>query len=170
MDAERYKKIDEVFDAALELEPLKRPAYLKQACGSDSELRREVQSLLDACQEVGNFIQTPALEAAAQSLADQHPFSFIGHSIKQYNILSLLGTGGMGEVYIAEDSHLGRKVALKILPPQFTRDPDRIARFQRESRAASSLNHPNIITIHEIGHHLNTHFIVTELIEGDTLR
>jgi serine/threonine protein kinase len=170
MDAERFKKVDDIFDAALELEPVKRAAYLQQVCGSDSDLRREVESLLLTCKEVGNFIQTPALEAAAQSLADQHPFSFIGHSIKQYNILSLLGSGGMGEVYIAEDSQLGRKVALKILPPQFTRDPDRIARFQRESRAASSLNHPNIITIHEIGHDLNTYFIVTELIEGDTLR
>jgi serine/threonine protein kinase/Tol biopolymer transport system component len=170
MNAERYKKIDDLFEAALDLDPLQRSAFLKQACGSDADLRHEVESLLASYHEAGDFIQTPALEAAAQTLAQQHPDSFIGHSIKQYKILSLLGSGGMGEVYVAQDSLLGRKVALKILPLQFTRDPDRVARFQRESRAASSLNHPNIVTIHEIGHDQSTHFIVTELIEGDTLR
>jgi serine/threonine protein kinase len=170
MDAERYKRIDEIFDAALELEGNARAVYLGQVCGTDSDLRREVESLLDVRNEVGDFIQTPAFENAAKSLAGHHPISFIGHSIKHYKILQLAGAGGMGEVYIAEDTRLGRKVALKILPAQFTRDADRIARFQRESRAASALNHPNIITIHEIGQDGNVYFIVTEYIEGDTLR
>jgi eukaryotic-like serine/threonine-protein kinase len=170
MDAERYKKIDEVFDVALELEAGERAVYLQQICGSDSELRREVEALFEARSAVGNFIQTPAFEEAARDLAGHQPVTLIGRFIKHYKILQLAGTGGMGEVYIAEDTRLGRKVAVKILPPQFTREAERIARFQRESRAASALNHPNIITIHEIGHDLNTHFIVTEYIEGDTLR
>jgi serine/threonine protein kinase/Tol biopolymer transport system component len=171
MDAERYKKIDEIFDAALELQAHERADYLHRVCGTDSELRREVESLLDARNEVGNFIQTPALEAAAKSFAQQEAsLPLIGQSIKHYKIISLAGAGGMGEVYIAEDTQLGRKVAVKILPSQFTRDPDRVARFQRESRAASSLNHPNIITIHDMGQDRNTFYIVTEFIEGDTLR
>jgi serine/threonine protein kinase len=170
MDAERYKKIDEIFDVALELEVGERAVYLQQVCGTDSDLRREVESLFEARNEIGNFIQTPAFEEAAKSLAGQQPLTLIGHFIKHYKILSLAGAGGMGEVYIAEDTQLGRKVALKILPAQFTRNPDRIARFQRESRAASALNHPNIITIHEIGQDRNLYFIVTEFIEGDTLR
>jgi eukaryotic-like serine/threonine-protein kinase len=170
MDAERYKKIDEIFDVALELEVGERAVYLQQICGSDSDLRREVESLFEARREIGNFIQTPALAEAAKELAGQQPQTLIGHYLKHYKILSLAGTGGMGEVYIAEDTQLGRKVAVKILPAQFTRDSDRIARFQRESRAASALNHPNIITIHEIGQDRNLYFIVTEFIEGDTLR
>jgi eukaryotic-like serine/threonine-protein kinase len=170
MDAERFKKIDEIFDAALELEEARRAVYLQQVCGTDSDLRREVESLFEARNQVGNFIQTPAFAEAAKSLAEHHPISLIGHSIKHYRILSLAGAGGMGEVYLGEDTQLGRRVALKILPAQFTRDPDRIARFQRESRAASALNHPNIITIHEIGQDNNLYFIVTEFIEGDTLR
>ncbi len=170
MDAERYKKIDEVFDVALELEAGERAVYLQQICGSDTELRREVEALFEARSAVGNFIQTPAFEEAARDLADHQPQTLIGHFIKHYKILALAGRGGMGEVYIAEDTQLGRNVALKILPPQFTREAERIARFQRESRSASALNHPNIITIHEIGHDRNTHFIVTEYIEGDTLR
>jgi serine/threonine protein kinase len=170
MDAERYKKIDEIFDVALELESGERAVYLQQACGSDTELRREVEALFEARSVVGSFIQTPALEEAARDLAGHQPLRLIGHFIKHYKILSLAGTGGMGEVYIAEDTQLGRKVAVKILPAQFTRDADRIARFQRESRAASALNHPNIITIHEIGQDRNLYFIVTEFVEGDTLR
>jgi eukaryotic-like serine/threonine-protein kinase len=170
MDAERYKKIDEIFDTALELEAGERAIYLQQICGSDVELRREVESLFEARKEIGNFIQTPALAEAAKDLARHQPLTLIGRFLKHYKILSLAGSGGMGEVYIAQDSQLGRKVAVKILPHQFTRDPDRIARFQRESRAASALNHPNIITIHEIGQDQGIYFIVTEFVEGDTLR
>src|SRR5436190_23550029 len=109
MDAERYKKIDEIFDIALELEADERAVYLQQACGTDSDLRREVESLFEARSEVGNFIQTPAFAEAAKSLAEQHPVSFIGRFIKHYKILQLAGAGGMGEVYIAEDTQLNRK-------------------------------------------------------------
>ncbi|MEW6126896.1 MAG: protein kinase [Acidobacteriota bacterium] len=170
MDADRFKKVDEIFDAVLDLQPDERAAYLGQVCGGDSDLRREVESLLEARNQIGNFIETPAAQAAAKSFAQQTGRSLIGRAIKHYNILALIGTGGMGEVYLAEDTRLHRKVALKILPPQSTRDPDRVARFQRESRAASALNHPNIITIHEIGQEGDLYFIVTEFIEGDTLR
>jgi eukaryotic-like serine/threonine-protein kinase len=170
MDAERYKKIDEIFDVAFEMEVGERAVYLQQICGSDVELRREVESLFAARQEIGNFIQTPALAEAAKELAAHPSSTLIGGFLKHYKILQLAGSGGMGEVYIAQDTQLGRKVAIKILPAQFTRDADRVARFQRESRAASALNHPNIITIHEIGQDRNLYFIVTEFVEGDTLR
>jgi eukaryotic-like serine/threonine-protein kinase len=170
MDGEQYKKLDELFDAVLELEPQKRQEFLDQACGNNLPLRREIESLLETYHKLGNFIETPALEVAAQSLAQDSNLSFTGKQIAHYKILSLLGSGGMGEVYLAEDLRLRRKLALKLLPAHFTRDADRIVRFQRESRAASALNHPNIITIYEIGQDQGIHFIASELIEGDTLR
>jgi Tol biopolymer transport system component len=170
MNAERYKKIDELFDAVLEVEPSARQEFLRQLCGSDAELRGEVESLLAAYYKAENFIEIPAMEVAAKSLAEDHHGSLIGKPIAHYKIISLLGVGGMGEVYLAEDSRLHRKLALKLLPAQFTSDADRVVRFQRESRAASALNHPNIITIFEIGHEQGIHFIASEFIEGDTLR
>ena len=94
----------------------------------------------------------------------------IGQTISHYRIVNRIGAGGMGEVYLAEDTRLGRKLAIKFLPDQFTQDADRVRRFEQEARAASALNHPNIITIYEIGHHAQGHFIATEFIEGETLR
>ena len=111
----------------------------------------------------------PAFAAAADMIGlDQSP-SLVGRSFGPYGILAKAGAGGMGEVYLAEDTRLGRKVALKLLPANFTRDVDRVRRFQQESRAASGLNHPNIITIHEIGQIESRHFIATEFIDGETL-
>jgi eukaryotic-like serine/threonine-protein kinase len=170
MDAEQYKRVDELLDAVLELEPQNRPAFLDKVCGSNLQLRREIESLLQTYPKLGNFIETPAMEVAAQSLADDSDLSLTGSQIAHYKILSPLGSGGMGEVYLAEDSRLGRKLALKLLPAHFTQDADRMARFQRESRALSALNHPNIITIYEVGEERGIHFIASELIEGDTLR
>src|SRR5262249_33662683 len=120
------------------------------------------------------FIETPALAMAAGLLAQEPAQSAVGRRIGPYQALSLLGAGGMGEVYLAEDSRLGRKVALKLLPARFTQAAERVRRFKREARAASALNHPNIITIHEIGETSTengaTHYIVTEYVEGETLR
>ena len=170
MNADRYLKIDEMIDAALEVEPAKRAAFLDQACVDDPVLRAEVDSLLAAYHEAGDFIESPALEVAARSLADDSILSVTGKTISHYRIISLLGEGGMGEVYLGHDGRMNRKVAIKLLPAQFTQSPERIARFQRESRAASALNHPNIITIYEIGRDGDISFIASELVEGETLR
>jgi serine/threonine protein kinase/tetratricopeptide (TPR) repeat protein len=169
MDPERYLKIDELLDAALGMEPVERTSFLDEACASDPQLRREVESLLDACHKAENFIEQPAMELAARSLAEDSNLSFTGKQIARYEIVSLLGAGGMGEVYLANDPQMNRKVALKLLPAQLTQSYDRVARFQRESRAVSALNHPNIITIYEIGQDRGIHFIATEFVEGRTL-
>ena len=170
MNADRYLKIDELIDAALEVEPAKRASFLDQACGNDQALRAEVDSLLAAYDEAEDFIESPALEVAARSLAEDSILSVTGKTVSHYRIISLLGEGGMGEVYLGHDPRMNRKVAIKLLPAQFTQSPERIARFQRESRAASALNHPNIITIYEIGRERGISFIASELVEGETLR
>src|SRR6185295_8696735 len=115
------------------------------------------------------FIESPAFEVMANSMEDQTD-SLAGQSFGPYRIDARIGAGGMGEVYLAEDSRLGRKVALKMLPDYFTKDDERVRRFQQEARAASALNHPNILTIYEIGQIDSRHFIATEFIEGETLR
>src|SRR5213593_3891756 len=103
-------------------------------------------------------------------LAEDKSLPLVGKQIGHYQVLSLLGAGGMGEVYLAEDTRLRRRVALKLLPSEFTHDPERIRRFEREARAASALNHPNIVTIYEVGQSDGVYFIATELVEGQTLR
>ncbi|MCA1613157.1 MAG: serine/threonine-protein kinase [Acidobacteria bacterium] len=173
MRAERWKQIDEVFDAALERGGGERASYLDEACAGDAELRREVESLLDAHDRAAAFIEAPAMELAARGLAAAAPpagATTVGRALGPYRVLSLVGAGGMGEVYLARDTRLGRQVALKILPPAFTRDPARVSRFEREARAASALSHPNIVTIYEVGVCEGAHFIATEYVEGRTLR
>ncbi|HEY3027358.1 MAG TPA: protein kinase [Pyrinomonadaceae bacterium] len=171
MQAERWQEIDRLFDAVLEREPSERASFLATACAGDDELRREVESLLAAHDRAEKFIEAPAMEMAAKAAAaGGNVFSARGREIGPYRVLSLLGAGGMGEVYLAEDTRLGRRVALKLLPPEFTDDAGRIHRFEREARAASGLNHPNIITIYEIGQSDGSYFIATELVEGQTLR
>jgi len=164
------RQIEELFHAACELPPAERQAYLDKACGSDEELRREVELLLASDGEAGSLIEAPAWEHAAVLIAGNQTQIKPGMSIAHYEILSRLGAGGMGEVWRARDSHLKRDVAIKLLPPEFAQDADRLRRFEREAQAASALNHPNILTIYEIGSFENTRFIVTELIDGHTLR
>lgn len=174
MTPERYQELGRLYGAALELEPGQRAAYLADACAGDEALRQEVESLLvyEATRE--RFIDHPAMEAAARGMVEDaaasSTLSPIRQDIGHFRILSLLGNGGMGEVWLAEDSHLNRKVAVKILPAEFTADAGRMRRFAQEARSASSLNHPNIVTIHEIGEDGKTRYIVTEYIEGETLR
>ena len=171
MNSDRWARIDHLLDEAMELPPAERSAYLNNVCAGDDDLRQEVESLLAAHEKAeAKFLQAPALEIAAQKLAAEKDRSLIGHVLGHYSVISVLGVGGMGEVYLARDTRLNRKVALKFLPAQFTQDTTRIKRFEREARAASALNHPNIITIYEIGEIENKHFIAAEYIEGRTLR
>src|SRR5690242_5074838 len=132
MTPERYQKIATLFHAAQDLPPSKRSDYLVQACEGDEQLRVEVTKLLDESEEVGDFLDVPAFMVAAEALADEKSQSFIGKRLGRFEIISLLGVGGMGEVYLAQDAQLGRRVALKLLPREFTAQADRLRRFERE--------------------------------------
>src|SRR5215813_7547495 len=146
MTPERWQQVEKLFHTALEREPGERPSFLDQACDGDQELREEVEDLLMSFEEAGDFIEEPLLGALpprpAESLLTVE--SIIGRKIGNYDILSLIGAGGMGEVYLARDVRLDRQIALKLLPLQFTAAPAHVQRFEREARAASALNHPNI--------------------------
>lgn len=170
MTPERWHQVNELFTAVVELEPGQHAAFLDQSCASDEMLRREVESLLASDKRGWNLIEKPAVEVAAPLLADEHPQLKPGQTISHYEILSMIGKGGMGEVYLAADKALNRKVALKLLPVDYTRDKDRLRRFQQEAQAASALNHPNILTIHELGEIEGQQFIATEFVDGETLR
>jgi serine/threonine protein kinase len=164
MTPNRWQRIEQIFQSALEMDLEERAAFLAKACADDHSLRSEVESLIAAHYQAGSFIASGELSASEETVLIE------GQEVGHYKIVSLLGRGGMGEVYLAEDTRLGRKVALKLLPPGFTKDQDRVRRFQREARAASALNHPNIITIFDIGQSDDLHFIAAEFIDGPTLR
>jgi eukaryotic-like serine/threonine-protein kinase len=183
MELDRWEQIERLYHAALERGPDTREAFLDEACAGDEDLRREVAGLLACDVPSDSFIQSPAIEIAARAMAAEPPIEasnksmgslIAGSQIGAYRLLQPLGRGGMGEVHLALDTRLGRKVALKLLPAAFTTDAGRVRRFAQEARAASSLNHPNIITIHEIGKVRteagDTHYIVTEYVDGETLR
>ncbi len=169
MAPDRWQQISSVYQATLEHAATERKAFLQEACGEDEDLRREVSDLLIHHQEAAKFMNTPALEVAARMLARTSDRRLAGSQLGPYEILSLLGAGGMGEVYLARDPRLDRQVALKILPPEVTQDPERLQRFVREAKASSALNHPDIATIYEIGEAEGIHFISMEYIDGDTL-
>ncbi len=165
MEPERWQQIDKLLDEALDQEPGQRKIFLEQACNGDAELCKEVETLLAAHDKAGSFVEKPALDLVAK----QSPQSLVGRKLGPYEILSLIGRGGMGEVYHARDTRLDRINALKILPIEVASDPDRLHRFVREAKAASALNHPNIATIYEIGESDGIHWIAMELVEGQTL-
>ncbi len=167
---ERLQKAQELFHAALALEGSARQSFLNGACSDDRELLAEVQSLISSHEQAGSFIDSPAAQPVAELLASMSSKSFVGQTVGSFRILSQLGRGGMGEVYLAEDSKLGRKVALKLLPEEFTKREDLVRRFALEAKAASGLNHPNIVTVYEIGQIGSSEYIATEYIEGETLR
>jgi eukaryotic-like serine/threonine-protein kinase len=170
MTPAHWEQVDQLFHAALKIEPSERTTFLAEACAGDESLRREVESLLSSHGLSDTFFETPAADVAAE-LLDAHESTFAsGQQIENYRIARRIGAGGMGEVYLADDLRLNRKIALKLLPAKFTIDAQRVHRFEQEARAASALNHPNIVTIHEIGRIDNTQFIVTEFVEGQTLR
>jgi serine/threonine protein kinase len=163
-----WENLKELFHAALAFPPHERVSYLENTTGGNVDLRQAVESLLKSHEET-NFVDVPAYQAAAAMLADDGELK-AGHTLAHYRIVSLLGQGGMGKVYLAEDTKLHRKVSLKFLSINFTQDEERVRRFELEARAASALNHPNILTIFEIGEVDSHRFIATEFIEGQTLR
>lgn len=174
MKPEHWQQLDELFHSALEREPGERAAFLDDACARDESLRKQVEALLAADGKAGSFMESPAMEVEARAVAadpgNTESELGPGDTVSHYRIISSLGSGGMGHVYLAQDTVLSRQVALKLLPQAFTRDRDRLRRFQQEARAASALNHPNIITIYEIGQVDDRHFMATEFIDGTTLR
>ena len=170
MTPERWQQVKEIFNSAITYRADERSLFISQACSGDEELRSEVESLIASHEQSGSFIDKPAFEAAASLLANEKAELKSGQTIASYEVISFISRGGMGEVYLAEDKRLGRKVALKLLPASFTTDADRLRRFEQEARAASALNHPNIITIYEIRHAAGSHVIATEFVEGETLR
>jgi len=169
MNSEQYEKIGRLFHTALELERDRRSSFLSGACGGDHDLRREVESLLDAHDRAGHFVEGPAMNAVAEWLARDEEAGGVSGRIGAYEVESLVGRGGMGEVYLAHDTRLGRKVAVKLLRSALTSNADAVRRFEQEARAASSLNHPNIVTIYEIGDLLERRFIAMEFVEGQSL-
>ena len=169
MNPERWKQINDVLLSALEREAAERAALVKEACGSDVGLRLEVESLLASYEQASDFLEESVVGAAARLLVEDQIHLTAGQRIDHYEILSLLGVGGMGEVYLVRDNTLGRQAAIKLLPSRFTEDRERLRRFQQEARAASALNHPNIITIYELGEFDSTQYLATEFIDGETL-
>jgi eukaryotic-like serine/threonine-protein kinase len=170
MTPARFQTIEEIFLAALEQDQEQVSAFLDTACEGDAALRHEVEALLASDQRAGRFIETSSVGLATKVIQNQQADSLAGRTIGHYKISESIGTGGMGEVYLATDITAGRKAALKLLPLRFTGDAERLKRFQQEARAVVALNHPNILTVYEIGEDHSTHYIASELIEGETLR
>jgi serine/threonine protein kinase len=171
MKAERWKQITDLFQSAVERAPEERATFLDKACHGDEGLRRELESLLTSSEQAENFIELPAFQVAPELVTNEKSDgALVGKLIGHYRIESLIGVGGMGEVYLARDERLGRKAALKLLPDNVTTDETQLSRFKTEARSASALNHPNILTVYEIGAEGSRHFIATEFIEGITLR
>ena len=171
LDSDRWDRLNGLFNEALTVEAARRSQYLDDACGSDMELRSELESLLSAA-EGSNEIIASTLQEAARSVCFENGLSSLtpGSRFLHYQIISLLGTGGMGQVYLAEDIRLRRKIALKTLAPQYAGDANALLRLEQEARASSALNHPNILTIHDIGEAQGIRYIACEYIEGATVR
>jgi TolB-like protein/Flp pilus assembly protein TadD len=168
---ERWSEIDALFDQALRLTPEERGAFLEKACKGNRELRRQVERLLRAAEvddsflEEGGGLEGPMLEDLRQEASSD----LSGSKLKHYDVLSRLGAGGMGEVYLAEDTELKREVALKVLPGDVAGDAERLRRFKQEARALATLNHPNIVTIHSVEEEDGTPFLTMELVQGPRL-
>ena len=169
MNPERWQSCTDIFNVAVEQTSDERAAFLERSCDGDEALRRKVELLLKYHDTSGDFIKSPAFEAAPELLAGD-PEGLIGQHLGCYRVNAVAGVGGMGVVYLAWDERLARKVALKLLPQSMVANEAELARLKREARTASALNHPNIVTIHDIGEVDSTYYVATEFIEGTTLR
>jgi serine/threonine protein kinase/Tol biopolymer transport system component len=188
MQAERWRRVEQLYHAAMELEEGQRTAFLERSCAGDQALRVEVESLIAYAQQTGRIIDKPAWEVVVAEMADDLRAQDVNKTgvvaqnrvvermltpatkLGDYEVKSLLGSGGMGQVYRAHDSRLGRDVAIKVLPCSLSADSDRLRRFEQEARAAAALNHPNILAVFQMGTYEGAPYLVSELLEGETLR
>ena len=169
MTPDRWRQIERLYHEAREREPSERDRFLQEAC-ADEAMRAEVESLLGCEARAGDYLEKPALELTAEALAEGRARSMLGRVLGPFQIVAFLGGGGMGEVYRARDSRIGRDVAVKVLAPAITANPERLQLFEQEARAAGAINHPNILTIHDVGVQDGAPYVVYELLEGTTLR
>src|SRR5262245_12563288 len=173
INKDRWERIESIYHAVLEHEPDARAAFLEDACEGDQELRSELDSLLQFDGPAAKFIETPAIELEAKAMFAEEkagPEAVSPKEIGPYRLISIISHGGMGDVFLAVDTRLDRKVAIKLLSTEFTADSERILRFKQEARTTSTLSHPNIVTLYEIGERDGHPYIVTEYVEGPTLR
>ena len=174
MNSERWRQVKQLYNSALELEPGRREVFLREACGGDESIRREIERLLSRQAEAEGLLGAPALQVAARELAEEAARrpqeTVVGRTLLHYSIVEKIGEGGMGVVYRAHDPRLGRDVAVKVLPAAFTADADRLRRFEHEARASAALNHPNILAVYDIGSQDGSPYIVSELLRGGNLR
>jgi serine/threonine protein kinase len=169
MTPERWEKVGEIFNSAAEMDTADREAYLREKCGDDSTLLSEVRSLLDAGNEAGQFISKPIVGNFVPDFVEHAKALSPGNTIGHYKIERAIGSGGMGEVYLATDTNLGRKIALKTLPPSLASDPSFLRRFRNEAQAAANINHPNVATVYSVEEFEGIKFITMEYVEGKTL-
>jgi serine/threonine protein kinase len=170
MADENWQKVREVFDSALRQKPEERRRFVDEVCGEDKTLLAEVESLLLSLGSAESFMETPAVAKVAEAIEAETRHLEKGQTFGHYEIVEQIGEGGMGEVYLAKDTRLNRQVALKLLAWHITSDKNRVSRFRQEAFATSALNHPNIVTIYEIGDWQGNDFIATEFVDGITLR
>ena len=166
----KWQRVREIFDSALARQPQERRKFVNEVCGDDKTLLAEVESLLSSHDSAESFMETPAVAKVADVIEGKPRKLETGKCLGHYEIITQIGEGGMGEVYLAKDKKLDRKVAVKILNEEFSQDESNLKRFVSEAKAASALNHPNILTIYEFGEAEDMRFIVSEYIEGKTLR
>jgi serine/threonine-protein kinase len=169
MSSERFQQIERIYHSALDKDENHRSAYLNEVCRGDEDLRREVEGLLALAGRANRFMEAPALNIAARTLTLPSGRSLEGRQLGAYEILNKIGRGGMGEVYRARDTRLGRIVALKILPEHLSQDEQSRERFEREARTTSALNHPHICSVYDVGHQDGISYLIMEFIEGQTL-
>lgn len=167
---DNWSRIRQIFDDALRLHPDERTNFVERASSGDERLRAEVDSLLASLDSAHSFMETPAVTHVAGAIEAANEPLQAGKRFGHYEIIKRIGSGGMGDVYLAKDGKLDRKVAIKVLNEKFSRDPSNLSRFVREAKAASALNHPNILVIHEIGETDGANYIVSEYVAGQTLR